>query len=129
VLSPSVVNRVAQVLLVAYFVGSVAVALPLLFSLGHAGNLADTTSGKILGAAVLSLGIGALIAARDPWRGRVVIQVLIVFTSLSTLAIVYRLVAEDHPHDPARFLLVPGVAAPVLFVLFYPRAPQDRAAE
>ena len=74
-------TRVAQGLLILYFVGSIAAALPLLFSLGRAGDLVNTTSGKILGAALLSLGVGALVAARDPWRNRVMIQVLILFTT------------------------------------------------
>ena len=64
-----------QILLVLYFLGSVAIAVPLLSSLGHAGNLAGTTSGKILAAALIAMGIGALGAARDPWRQRLMIQV------------------------------------------------------
>jgi peptidoglycan/LPS O-acetylase OafA/YrhL len=118
-------NRVAQALLIVYFLGSVAVALPLLFAIGRAGELVDTTSGKILAAAVLSLGIGALLAVREPWRNRIMIQVLVLFTGMATLAIVYRLVFENHADDPARFLLVPAVAAPVLFLVFYPRAPEE----
>jgi peptidoglycan/LPS O-acetylase OafA/YrhL len=118
-------NRVAQALLIVYFLGSVAVALPLLFAIGRAGELVDTTSGKILAAAVLSLGIGALLAVREPWRNRIMIQVLVLFTGMATLAIVYRLVFENHADDPARFLLVPAVVAPVLFLVFYPRAPEE----
>ena len=113
----------AQGLLILYFLGSIAAALPLLFSFGRAGDLVNTTSGKVLGAALLSLGVGALVAARDPWRNRVMIQVLILFTTLSTLAIVYRLVAEHHHHDVSWFLLPVSVAAPVLFAIFYPRQP------
>jgi len=47
---------VTQILLVLYFLGSVAIAIPLLSSLGHAGNLAGTTSGKILAAALIAMG-------------------------------------------------------------------------
>jgi hypothetical protein len=116
-------TRVAQGLLILYFVGSIAVALPLLFSFGRAGDLVNTTSGKVLGAALLSLGVGALVAARDPWRNRVMIQVLIIFTTLSTLAIVYRLIVERHHHDVSWFLLPVAAAAPVLLAIFYPRQP------
>ena len=116
-------NTVAQILLVLYAIGSVAVTIPLLFALGHAGDLADTTSGKILAAALLAMGFGALAAARDPWRNRLMIKVVMAFTALSSLAIVYRLAFEDHSADPAWILLPLALAAPVLFALFYPRRP------
>ena len=118
-------NTVARLLLVLYAIGSVAVAIPLLLSFGHAGDLADTTSGKILAAALLAMGFGALAAARDPWRNRLMIQVVMAFTALSSLAIVYRIAFEDHRSDPAWILLPLAVAAPVLLALFYPRRPSD----
>jgi peptidoglycan/LPS O-acetylase OafA/YrhL len=116
-------NKVTRTLLVLYAIGSVAIAIPLLFAFGNAGDLADTTSGKILAAALLAMGFGALAAARDPWRDRLMIQVIMAFTTLSSLAIVYRLAFEDHRPDPAWILLPLAVAAPVLFALFYPRPP------
>ena len=116
-------NRVARILLVVYAVGSVAIAIPLSFAFGHSGELANTTSGKILAAALLAMGFGALAAARDPWRHRLMIQVLMCFTALASLAIVYRLAFEDHPSYPAGLLLPFALAAPVLFALFYPRRP------
>ena len=116
-------NRIAQILLVLYALGSVAVAIPLLFAFAHAGDLADTTSGKILAAALLAMAFGALAAARDPWQHRLIIWVIMAFTSFAALAIVYRLVLEEHPGDPAWMLLTLSVAAPVLFALFYPRPP------
>ena len=49
------------------------------------------------------------------------IQVLIVFTSLAALALLYRLFAEGHDHDAVTWLLLlPAVAVPVLFAAFYP---------
>ena len=120
-------NRIAQILLVLYALGSVAVAIPLLFSFAHAGDLADTTSGKILAAALLALAFGALAAARDPWQHRMIVSVVIAFTSFAALAIAYRLAFEDHPGDPAWMLLPFSVAAPVLFALFYPRPPAESA--
>jgi hypothetical protein len=113
--------RVVQILLVLYFLGSVAVAIPLLLDLGDAGNLAATTSGKVLAAALIAMGVGALGAARDPWRQRLVIQVLIVFTALAACAVVYRLAAERHPHDPAWIVLPFAIATPALLAYFYPR--------
>jgi hypothetical protein len=116
-------NRVARILLVLYALGSVAIAVPLLFAFGHAGDLADTTSGKILAAALLAMGFGALAASRDPWRNRLMIQVVMAFTALSSLAIVYRLAFEGHAVFPTLILLPFAVAAPVLFAVFYPRRP------
>jgi len=116
-------TKVARILLIAYAIGSVAIAIPLAFALGNAGDLADTTSGKILAAALLAMGFGALAAARDPWRDRLMIMVLMVFTALSSLAIIYRLAFEGHAVFPTLILLPFAVAAPVLFALFYPRRP------
>lgn len=116
-------NRITQVLLVLYAAGSVVVAIPLLFAFGNAGDLADTTSGKVLAAALLAMAFGALLAARDPWGNRVLIPVLIAFTAMSALAIMYRLVFEEHVNDPAWMVLPLAIAAPLLLALFYPRAP------
>jgi hypothetical protein len=116
-------NRIAQLLLVLYAAGSIVVAVPVLFAFGHAGDLANTTSGKVLAAALLAMALGALLAARDPWGNRVLIPVLIAFTAMSALAIAYRLAFEGHTHDPAWMVLPLAVAAPVLLAVFYPRAP------
>jgi hypothetical protein len=118
-------NRVARILLLLYAVGSVAIAVPLLFAFGHAGDLADTTSGKILAAALVAMGFGALAARRDPWQNRLIIKVVMIFTALSSLAIVYRLIVEDHSVFPTLILLLFAVTAPVLFGVFYPRPPGD----
>ena len=114
-------NAILRMLLVIYVIGSVLTALPLVLDL--AGDLSGTTSGKVLAAAIISLGLGAALAIRDPWRDRVVIQMLIAFTSLSTLAILYRLAFEHHTRDLAWFVLPFAAAAPILFGVFYPRAP------
>lgn len=114
-------SKAIRVLLVAYFAASIAIAIPLLIYVRHAGNISGTTSGKVLAAALLAMGVGALGAARDPWRQRLVIQVLIVFTALAACAIVYRLAAERHPHDPAWIVLPLAIATPVLLAWFYPR--------
>ena len=70
---------------------------------------------------------GAVMAARDPWRHRTMIQVLIAFTALVALAILTRLLLHDEPYrvDPAWMVLPFAAAAPVLFAVFSPRAPQD----
>jgi hypothetical protein len=115
-------NMVARVLLAVYVLGTVVVVLPLVLDL--AGDLSNTTSGKVLAAALIALGTGAGLALRDPWADRRVIQVLIVFTCLATVAILYRLAFEHHPRDLAWFVLPFAAAAPVLFAVFYPRPPE-----
>ena len=116
-----------RVVLLLYALGSVAVAVPLVLDLTGAGELAGTTSGKILAAAVFSLGFGAALAARDPWQNRLMIQVLIAFTALAALAILSRLLFHDEPYsvDPAWMVLPFAIAAPVLLGVFYPRAPRE----
>jgi hypothetical protein len=119
-------TTVVRVVLLLYALGSVVVAVPLVLDLTGAGELAGTTSGKILAAAVFSLGFGAAMAARDPWRNRLMIQVLIGFTALAALAILSRLLFHNEPYsiDPAWMVLPFAIAAPVLLGVFYPRAPR-----
>ena len=116
-----------RVLLLLYALGSVVVAVPLVLDLTGAGELAGTTSGKILAAAVFSLGFGAAMAARDPWRNRLMIQVLIAFTTLAAIAILSRVLFHNEPYriDPAWAVLPFAAAAPVLLAVFYPHAPRD----
>jgi hypothetical protein len=120
-------NTVARVLLVLYALGSFAVVIPLLLDLTGTGELSGTTSGKILAAAIFSLGLGAGLAARDPWRNRLLIQVLIAFTGLAALAILWRLLfhEEFYEIDPAWVVLPFACAAPVLLAVFYPRPPES----
>jgi hypothetical protein len=119
-------NTVTRVLLVLYALGSLAVVIPLLLDLPGAGELAGTTSGKILAAAIFSLGLGAALAARDPWRNRLVVQMLIAFTALAALAILWRLLFHDEAYDvdPAWMVLPVACAAPVLLAVLYPRGPE-----
>ena len=120
-------NTVARVLLVLYAIGSAAIGLALLLAFPGTGELSGTTSGKVLAAALFALGFGAVMAMRDPWRNRLVIQILIAFTTMASLAIIVRLLFHDEPYavDPAWVVLPFGVAIPVLLAVFYPRAPGD----
>ncbi len=117
-------DRMIRILLVLYAAGSVVVALPLLFY-GHAGDLSETTSGRILAAALLAMAGAAAAAARNPWANRLVIKMLIAFSFMSALAIAYRVAAGNHQEDPAWFLLPLAVAAPIVLAVLYPRPPKD----
>ena len=116
-----------RILLGLYAVGSAAIALALLFAFPGTGELSGTTSGKVLAAALIALGFGAVLAMRDPWRDRIVIQILIVFLVLASLAIVVRLLFHHEPYavDPAWMVLPFAVAAPVLLAAFYPKRPAE----
>lgn len=118
-------TKVLRTLLWLYALGAVLVAIPVAFAFGSAGDLAGTTSGKALAGALLVLGYGAVRASRDPWRQRVVVQMLILFAALAALAVSYRLVFESqHARGPAAVVLVVCGAALVLLLRFYPRAPE-----
>lgn len=122
----TVCERLLRIVLIAYAFGSPVVAAAVAFGLGDAGNLADTTSGKILASALLALGYAAFVAARDPWRHRLIVQVLIVFTALATLSILYRLAFGPEYHrlyalDPAWYALPFAAVPPILLLLLYPR--------
>ncbi len=113
-----------RALLWMYALGAVLVAIPVAFALGVAGDLAGTTSGKALAGALLVLAYGALRASRDPWRHRVVVQMLILFAAFAALAVTYRLVFEaQHERGPAALVLAVCVAAVALLIAFYPRPP------
>ena len=120
-------NTVARILLILYALGSLAIALNLLLSGPGSGDIAWSTSGKILAAATFALGFGAAMASRDPWQNRLVIQILIVFMACTTLAIVYRMLThgEDDPGESTWIVLAAAAAAPALFAVFYPRPPRE----
>ena len=110
-----------RILLVVYAAGSVALAAPLLVY-GRAGDLAETTSGRILAAALLAMAGAGLGAVRDPVRNRLVVAMLIGFSAMAAVAITFRLAMGQHEGDPAWLLLPAAVAAPVLLAVFFPRA-------
>lgn len=122
--------KVLRTLLWLYALGAVLVAIPVAFAFGRAGDLAGTTSGKALAGALLVLGYGAVRASRDPWRYRVVVQMLILFAVFAAVAVTYRLVFEtQHERGPAALVLVVCVAAAALLTRFYPRPPEWPAAD
>lgn len=118
-------NAVSRILLVVYALGSIAIVIPLLLDLPGAGELAGTTSGKILAAAILAMGFGAALAARDPWSNRVVILILIAFMALAALAIFWHLLSHNEllDVDPIWMVFLIAIAGPVLLASFYPRRP------
>ena len=105
---------------VVYAAVGLAVAVALIFTLGPADNVVNGTSVRILGAAVLSLGVGALAVAHDPVGNRVMLRVQIIFTTLSAFALAWKLAVEHSA--TALWLLLPLVVFIVLLLVLSPAA-------
>jgi hypothetical protein len=105
--------------------GCVAVAVPLILEVGPAETVMNGTSVRILGAALLSLAVGAFAAARDPLHHRIILRVETVFSALTAAALVYRIANDRHAHDPAWLLLPPVVICLVLLLVLTPRSDAD----
>lgn len=121
-------TRVCRWVLIAYFAVAMICSLPMFFLLGRTAQWIhwawyDPTGGKILGAAVFALGIGALLAARDPYRHRVTVQTGIVFTAVSVVTLLYRVLFEsDLTPVTASWAFIAVMASfLILFCVFYPR--------
>jgi TRAP-type uncharacterized transport system fused permease subunit len=112
--------RLLAYVLYVYAAVAVAVAVALIFLLGPAATIENGTSVRILGAALLALSYGAVAAARDPLRHRVVLIVEVLFMGLSALALVYRLGLEHHMHDRTWLVLPPLLVCLVLLLLLFP---------
>jgi hypothetical protein len=127
-------NSPARYVLVLHFIVAVVFAVPLLlfaYRFAHWVNWHpfDPTMAKMIGAAMAGLGVGSLLAARDPLKHRVIVQMEIVYTFVASVAVLYRLVrfSDATPH----FAWVPFAATTVFFVLFsltYPRAAGEGVA-
>jgi hypothetical protein len=103
-----------------YAAVSLAAAVALIFTLGPVAHASNQTSIRILGAALLALGVGALAAARDPVGNRVMLPVEITFTTLTALFLTYKL-AVDHS-ERALLLLLPLLICVVLLCVLSPAA-------
>jgi hypothetical protein len=128
-------NRYATYVLWLHFVVAEVFAIPLLFFAGRFSDWInwkyfDPTMVKMLGVALAALGIGSLLAARDPLRHRVIVQTEIVYTAGSVVVLLYRLLR--YSADTAGFAWVALAAFAVFFVLFcatYPREARSDAGE
>lgn len=121
-------DRFARYVLWLHFAVAEAAAVALL---GFAGRFArwvewvpvDYTMVKMLGAALAALGVGSLLAARDPLRHRVIVQTEIVYTAASAAVLLYRLVRFPALTPDVAWLWFAGYAVfCVLFSVTYPRA-------
>ena len=120
-------NSPARYVLVLHFIVALVFAVPLLvfaYRFAHWVHWRpfDPTMAKMLGAAMLGLGIGSLLAARDPLKHRVIVQMEIVYALVASAAVLYRLVryTDATPHF-AWVAFGVTTAFFVLFCLTYPR--------
>jgi hypothetical protein len=110
---------------VAFGAACVAFALPLILQLGPAQTVTNGTSVRVLGAALLSLAVGAFSAAKNPCPNRIVMRVEIVFTALTAVFLIFRLSTDHVAHDRAWLVLPPVVICLVLLLVLYPRSDGD----
>ena len=121
-------NRYAQYVLWLHFVVAEVFAVALLVQAGRVSEWLDwvpfdPTMTKMLAAALASLGVGSLLAARDPLRNRVIIQTEIVYTALSAVVVLYRLLRfSDTTPDFAWVVFAVFVVLCALFCVTYPSA-------
>jgi hypothetical protein len=106
---------------------SVGMAIPLIFLLGPVDTASNGTSIRILGGAVLALGIGAVAVVRDPTGNRAMLRVQLVFAVISALALAWKFRVDDSPR--ALLLLLPLVVFIVLLLALSPAARPDKGKE
>lgn len=106
-----------------YALACLGAGLALIFDIGPAAHVTNGTSVRVLGAALLSFGIGALTTIREPQRDRALLKVEIVFTALTAVSLAYRLVVDHNVHDRAWLVLLPVIVCLALLAALYPREP------
>ena len=102
--------------------GCVMVALPLIFRIGPAETVTNATSVRVLGAALLSLAVGAFSTVQEPHRHRITLRVEIVFTALTALFLIHRILTDRIAYDPALALLPPVVICLALLLVLAPHS-------
>jgi len=108
------------------------VSVPLMLLLGPAADVDNGTSARLLGAALFSLGAGAVAAARDPVRNKSLLVVEVVFTALATLVLVLKVIIH-HSHagfdERVYWVLAPTLVGLVLLLVTFPYGEQRDAGK
>ena len=127
-------NTYARYVLLLFFICSAVLAVPMLFFASRATRSLrwypfDPLSTKMLGAALAALGVGALLAMRDPLRHRVIVQIDIVYTAMTTVVLIYR-EARFNSMTPnvVWFILGFAILLLVLLSVTYPAAEAAKPA-
>ena len=127
-------NSPARYVLVLHFIVALVFGVLLLAFAGRFARWVnwgyyDPTMAKMLGASLFGFSIGSLLAARDPLKHRVIVQMEIVYALVASVAVLYRLVR--HSGTTPHFAWVPFAVTTAFFVLFsltYPRAAAEGVA-
>jgi len=106
----------------AYAAVSALAAIALTFSLGPVALATNQTTARIVGSALLAMGLGALTAARDPEANRTMLRVEIVFTVLCAFDIVRKLVDDGGGQGRTWLLLAALTVGSIVLVVLYPAA-------
>lgn len=116
-------TRLLPWVLCIYAAAAMLASVPLMLLAGPAATVANGTSVRLLGAALFSLGAGAVAAARNPVRQKSLVLVEIVFTALAASVLVLK-VAIHHTHagfdERVYWILAPTLAALVLLLATFP---------
>jgi len=121
-------RKLLTLVLYVYAVVGLLVSMALMLLLGPAADVQNATSVRLLGAALFSLGIGAVVAAREPSRNKSLLVVEIFFTALATLVLILKVVIH-HSHadfdERVYLVLAPTLVCLVLLVITFPYGEQD----
>ena len=109
--------------LLVYAAAGVVISVPLMLLIGPAARVDNGTSVQLLGVCVLSLAIGAVLAARDPEGNKGLLVVEIVFSALASLVFVAYVVVHhgEYGFERTRYALVPlALVGLVLLLVTFP---------
>jgi len=101
-------RRALVLVQLAYAALSAAAAVALIFDLGPVSHAINQTSERLVGAALLAMGVGALAVARDPAANRVMLRVELVFIAACTLSLVWKMVVDEGA-GPSTWALLAGL--------------------
>jgi hypothetical protein len=111
-------SRLLTLVLYVYGVGGLAVSVPLMLLLGPAAHATNATTVRLFGAALFALAVGALAAAREPARQRIVLLMEIAFTALASLVLTFKvLIHHNHPGFDERDYLFLALSLASLLLL------------
>jgi hypothetical protein len=120
-------RRALVLVQLAYAALSAAAAVALVFDLGPVSHAINQTSERIVGAALLAMGVGALAVARDPAANRIMLRVELVFIAACTVSLGWKMVIDEGAGPSTWALLAGLVVGLALLGWLAPAAADDPA--